>query len=158
MLSLDLRVENLDALMKLESALPEIVDQALQEVIAIARQDVIEEYSPVGERKQTQTKRGKLPRFKESWSAIEPVDGGYSFSNPVPYALVLEYGRYPGVGPKTVAARHATTGEAGIFSAQTVRGGKGGIVGRYLEEGDRSQWIADEVAKRVREKIEDLIT
>lgn len=38
-------------------------------------------------------------------------------TNGLPYAAVVEYGLYPGIGPKTVSGENPTTG-GGIFSKQ----------------------------------------
>lgn len=67
--------------------------------------------------------------LRESWS---PVTQGrdaltWRVSTDLPYAPVLEYGGYPGVGPKTVALGGGTIGagflgEAGIYSRQAPLG------------------------------------
>ena len=157
MVELNVELENLDKIQLLD--LPGIVDIALKDVMTVIHRDILQ-YSPTGERDQTKHVKGggeqKHPRFINQWSSNESVEGGYSFSNPSPYALVLEYGGYPGIGPRTTAASYAGDGEPGIFSHQTVRGMTGGIIGLYLSEEDRIQAIVDQVARSIKEAVERL--
>ena len=111
----------------------------------IIKQDIVD-LSPTGEEEHGL-------RFKQQWSVVQKEQMGYSFSNPAPYAHRIEYGTWPGTGPRTAEATHALTGEAGIFSTQTIRGGAAGVVGLYLSDENRIQWIADEITKRVREEL-----
>lgn len=59
------------------------------------------------------------PGGKGNWNL--PTDLGrfpiIYITNGLPYAAVVEYGLYPGIGPKTVAGNNPTTG-GGIFSRQ----------------------------------------
>lgn len=89
-----------DALDKLPEALNETVKALAMELRVKAMQ-------------KTPVATGHLTR---AWSSIDYLDGGYSFGNTAIYAPVLDKGRYPGVGPRTVQ-----TGE-GIFSKQAPQG------------------------------------
>ena len=60
-------------------------------------------------------------RLRSAWNPSMPVRSFgigkvLTIRNSLPYAPVVEYGRYPGVGPKTVAAND------GIYSRQAPRG------------------------------------
>lgn len=61
----------------------------------------------------------------EQGSAALPSDLGWFprvyITNGLPYAAVVEYGLYPGIGPKTVTGTNPTTG-GGIFSRQSPAG------------------------------------
>lgn len=157
MFNLDLSIEGFTEIK--DDRMKGIVDQAIQDAAVVVRRTLASrEFSPVGDRNQKDSKhrKKKYPRFINRWSAVERYEGGYSFANPASYAQILEYGGYPGVGPRTTPATHALAGGGGIFSKQTVDGGRGGIIGRFLADEERTQYIADQVAKAIREALEEL--
>lgn len=65
---------------------------------------------------QAETPVGKTERLKREWSSVSQVAGGFSFENRVPYAYVIEEGRYRGEGPRTVRSAD------GIYSRQAPEG------------------------------------
>jgi len=87
---------------------------------------------------------GATHRLQRGWKAPVQVDQfTMKITTSVPYAPILEYGGYPGVGPKTAAlsARelgHGLRAEAGIYSLQAphgmVRRGLAENAGYLLEE------------------------
>ena len=84
--------------------------------------------------------RKKGPHMKTQWSEVYAVDGGFAFGNASPYAHVLEFGLYPGVGPKTAFGTYAgkDTGwnSYGIFSKQTLSPeNAGGMLGVLETDG-----------------------
>ena len=92
-------------------------DRALQdEVTRILRRAAINLWN--GITKKTPVDTGRL---RNAWHPSSPVQT-YSFgsrltiNNPLPYAAVVEFGLYTGLGPKTVA------NAGGIFSSQAPRG------------------------------------
>jgi len=87
--------------------------------------DAIQHRTPVGHRKV----KGKSKQFGEhlqdKWVIEIDSDGrGATIGTDVIYGPVLEFGRYPGVGPRTVA----TAG--GIFSRQA----PGGMIKPLIED------------------------
>lgn len=74
-------------------------------------------------------------QMKAMWSDVYQVNGGFAFGNSAPYAYVLEYGLYPGIGKRTVAGHYAgkDTGwnSYGVFSSQAV----GGMLGILETQG-----------------------
>ena len=73
-------------------------------------------------RKLKELAEGRTPRksghLKDSWGQVTRHRGGFSFSNPVDYAIILEEGLYPTVGPRTSPGLQRT----GIFSRQAIDG------------------------------------
>ena len=73
----------------------------------------------------------------KGWSEVQEnaLAGGlsFSFNNAVDYGPVLELGKYPVVGPRTIEAQ-TQSGEMGIFSRGTVRDGVGGMIGPSFDK------------------------
>lgn len=87
-----------------------------QEVMAHMR-EVAVGASPRGDRPKSS------PRLKDSWSQAETQGNKVLFGNSRPYAFVLEYGHYEGVGPRTVAGTYGgESRHSGIFSRQAPQG------------------------------------
>lgn len=87
-----------------------------QEVMARMR-EVAVSTSPMGDRPKSS------PRLKDSWSQAETQGDRVIFGNSRPYAFVLEYGHYEGVGPRTVAGTYGgESAHSGIFSKQAPQG------------------------------------
>lgn len=82
--------------------------------------------------------------FGTSWGQIEEAEGGYSFTNPLPYAHVLEFGLYPGLGPRTTPGP-----DAGIYSRQA----REGVVRPILEESDTAIAVATAVAEELERRL-----
>jgi|ADurb_Leu_01_Slu_FD_contig_111_60659_length_1004_multi_2_in_0_out_0_3 hypothetical protein len=80
--------------------------------------------------------------LKGSWSEVAMTEGGYSFSNPLPYAGIIETGGYAREGPKTVMSGGA------IYSKQAV----GGILGPMIENEIILQKVTDIITKAIVEK------
>ncbi len=97
--------------------------------------------------------RGRTPvgiidggTMKESWTQVHrmgSLGGEYAFWSSVTYSDVLEYGGYPGVGPRTVQA------EGGIFSRQAV----GGMITPILENPATLTSVKALLVRRMRELI-----
>jgi len=86
------------------------------------------------------TPKGKTLNLFHGWTAVEPLGTyGFTFSNPMPYAIRIEEGSYPGVGPRTVAQ------DEGIWSRQAV----GGMLAPVLED----EQLLNEMAELVRNEI-----
>lgn len=82
-----------------------VAGASIEDVLLTIR-NLVQEETPVGE-------TGDL---KKGWSSISQVDGGFSFENRVPYAYVVEEGRYRGEGARTIRT------EDGVFSRQAPEG------------------------------------
>lgn len=65
--------------------------------------------------------------FLLSWDENKRQDGGMSFGNDAEYAITLEEGLYPGVGPKTIQTPRGT------FSTQA----KDGIINPIVERPEK---------------------
>jgi hypothetical protein len=118
--------------------IPSLVTQALQDTGDTLR-NVVRGRTPVGIRPPTGGAKG-------SWSEVQQTANGYSFSNPVDYTYVLEEGRYPGVGPRTVAQG------GGIYSRQA----PGGIMGPVLDDVSQVDDILEAVVDEVFRQLERL--
>lgn len=118
--------------------LPEAIEVSIRDIATTLRNLVIGQ-TPVGIRPNS-------PRMKQSWSDVERTATGFAFSNPKDYASVLEEGRYPGVGPRTVAT------EGGIFSRQA----PGGIIGPLLEDQARIESIIVGIAQALEQQMSRL--
>lgn len=128
---------------------PEIVVQRVSQIEGIVRtviknvMQVIEygviERTPIGD-PRTDWHYGQL---KASWTPVQETEGGFSFSTDIPYAYVLEKGRYKNLGPRTVT--HGVSeiygGGSGIFSSQA----PGGMIAPIVT----NQVLMDTITKNV---------
>ena len=86
-------------------------------------------------------------RLFTSWvGPTRQAAGQYRIANDRPYALVVEYGGYPGVGPKTVKLGprdlgHGFTANSGIYSTQAPHG----MVRRTLAQ--ETEGIAERISE-----------
>lgn len=138
MLDAEVRFRGEAEVRRILDGLPEAVRVAAEDIATTLRNLVIGR-TPVGIRPNAE-------RMKFSWSDVERTEGGFTFGNPKDYAPVLEEGRYPGVGPRTVAA------SGGIFSRQA----PGGIIGPLLEDQARIDQIILGVAQELERQIDRL--
>ena len=127
-----------------------IVD-SLNQVPESARAGVLDALKTVRDlvRGNTPWKSGHL---KESWSEVEFLEGGLSFSaefgNPVDYAETVEHGDYPRVGPRTVAM------DGHIFSRQA----PGGMIAPIMGDEAKINMIIDLVLAQIIRGIESVRT
>lgn len=82
--------------------------------------------------------------FGTSWGQVEEIEGGFSFTNPLPYAHVLEFGLYPGLGPRTVPGP-----EGGIYSGQAPEG----VVRPKVEDPETLQRVARTMADELERRL-----
>lgn len=122
----------LEAMSRLLERLPEVAGESLPDVATTLR-NLAKGGSPVAS-----------GDFKGSWSDVQATEGGaLSFENPTEYGPYLEYGLYPGVGPRTI--------EQGgqIYSRQA----PGGILGPMMEDqtvlDDAINSLVNEIIRRM---------
>ena len=102
------------------------------------------------------TARGRTPRgvgpgaghLKESWSEVQMIEGGLSFENPVEYGPFLEFGLYPGQGPRTVPGPGG-----GYYSTQAPEG----ILGPMIEDDALLGDIVEAVTATIVRRVEALV-
>ena len=102
----------------------------------------VEGSTPVSDRKTHGT-------LQSGWGDI--VYGtlfSFSFSNTVPYASILEEGRYPNAGPRTSSGSRAD-GMAGIFSNQA----PGGMITPWAYDRDKIEKIVDFVIEALERHV-----
>lgn len=132
MIEFNIPKDSLQRIFAVFDGYPEIQASLLEDV-ANSVKKIIEGVSPIGldYRAKEVSKTGKTKKgtggwfrrstrqegtLKTSWSPVEAMGGGFGFYAGVPYASVLEYGEYRGVGPRTVA------NAGGIYSTQAPEG------------------------------------
>jgi hypothetical protein len=127
MIEASAQIDGIQQIMAALQDLPESFDAAARQVAETMRELVV----------------GASPydtgHFKESWGQVESHAGGFSFSNPVDYGVILEEGLYPAVGPRTVSVG------GGIFSRQA----PGGIIRPLLDDPS----VIDRIARLVVEEM-----
>lgn len=146
-------IQNENALKNLVTLIPEAAERALNDYIRTIKARVLDR-TPVGQRyqKAEKTKAGKRfkgPRGKgryvtsgnlwRSWKVDSLGLGKVSVYTDVPYASVLEEGKYPGIGPRT------SRGPGGIYSKQAV----GGILGPLLEDEELIDGMVNRLVKEI---------
>jgi hypothetical protein len=146
-------IQNEDALKNLVTLVPEAAERALNDYIRTVKARVLDR-TPVGQKykKAEKTKAGKPmkgPRGKgrhvasgnlwRSWKVASLGLGAVSVYTDVPYADVLEEGKYPGIGPRTAS------GPGGIYSKQAV----GGILGPLLEDKELMDGMVNRLIKEI---------
>jgi len=95
------------------------------------------------------TTKGKAKAVSEhmqaQWELSAEMDGlGATFGNPAAYGPTLEEGKYPGIGPRTVAQG------GGIYSRQA----PGGIVKPLLDDPQVLQDNLDMVVKKLGDRLD----
>jgi hypothetical protein len=120
--------------------IPDAMSRVMEDV-AISLRNLVQGRTPVGE-KGVDPHREQL---KRSWSEVQAGAEAYSFSfsTGVPYAVIIEEGKYKGVGPRTVA-----TGE-GIFSRQAPRG----MLRPIMEDKALVQRILSQILESIRGQV-----
>jgi len=83
--------------------------------------------------------------LKSAWTPLIKLGSGISFGNYAPYAGIVEYGLYPGLGPKTVEFRGR------IYSSQA----PGGMVGPVVRDREFISKLGDEVSENVKKALHD---
>lgn len=89
-------------------------------------------------------------RLVGNWAGpTKTADNEYTVSNDTPYAAVVEYGGYPGVGPRTVELQGRDLGEGynaepGIYSLQAPHG----MVRRALADEARNLKLLTDAIKK----------
>lgn len=119
---------------------PERLDSALRWAADYIHDETVQR-SPVG--RKDDPRPGHPGYFKSSWSNVQKRSSGYSFSNKAPYAGHLEYGLYPGVGPRTVRYK------GGIYSKQA----PGGVARVFLDDEKHMDWLTDKIFEKLRESF-----
>lgn len=131
-ISLNVPKEDINKIFAMFDAFPEIQASVLEDIANTVR-TVIQGVSPIGldYRPKQVSKTGAVKKgtggwfrraarkegtLKTSWSQVQEMGGGYGFYAGVPYARIVEFGLYPGLGPRTV------TGPGGIYSSQAPQG------------------------------------
>jgi len=131
--------EGIDRLQNAFSNLSAPILAGIRDAVITLRNQV-EGRTPVGDPK-TDPHSGQL---KKNWSSVHQESGGFSFSNDVPYGVILEEGLYRRVGPRTIATAE------GIFSTQAPRG----ILRPMIEDDEMVNRLVSGVAERLLEMVE----
>lgn len=131
-ISATIRVERLAQIFEALAAVEGAVEASLEDVAVFMRSLAIGA-SPEGD----------TARFGTSWGQIEQIEGGFSFTNPLPYAHVLEFGLYPGLGPRT------TSGPDGIYSRQAPEG----VVRPQVEDPSVAERVAETMAEELARRL-----
>lgn len=124
-----------------------IIDDVMRDVTARMRELAIGG-TPVGERPKRSKADRNPPHMKQQWGEVTETDGGFAFSNPVPYGYVLEYGLYPNPGKRTVAGSYKGQTDNwnayGVFSKQAESGILGPLTVGHIAD-DAATTIMDEM-------------
>ena len=80
------------------------------------------EKTPIGEKWVKGSGWQMSGRMKSSWSEIQDVGSALAFYCGVPYASVIEFGRYPGIDHSRSPIRTAYGPDGGIYSTQAIGG------------------------------------
>ena len=135
-ITVKMSVQNPRALANLGAIPAEAVYRALKDYIRTVHERV-RMRTPEGEKGRR--KGYILGTMVKSWEVFGEGTGSVGVQSAVPYAGVLEWGRYKGLGPRTAAS------EGGIYSQQAV----GGILRPLLAEAG----FLDEVVETIRKEI-----
>lgn len=104
MINADIQTEGVELVLKILRSIPGAIDSGMEMSADTLRKLAV----------------GRTPfatgYLKRRWGRVERQRGGFSFTNPVYYAQILEEGLYKTVGPRTVAT------PKGIFSRQAPSG------------------------------------
>jgi hypothetical protein len=129
--TIDVNKETMGQLEKMFAQFPKAAESILRD-FAITVRRMLQGRTPVGKKyvkkSDRKSKKSKpyVPsgKLKASWQG--PVKEGDSWVvyTGLPYAYILEEGRYPGVGPRTVSA------VGGVYSSQA----PGGMIGPMLAD------------------------
>lgn len=104
MIDANVQIDGAEAVLRVLRSIPGAIDSGVEMSAATLRK------LAVG---GTPYRTGRLKRM---WGRVERRRGGFSFTNPLSYARILEEGLYTQVGPRTIAT------SAGIFSRQAPEG------------------------------------
>jgi hypothetical protein len=135
-------------LKSLADIIPEAGEKALHDYVRTLYAK-LKSRTPKGEKKPRKRRRRKGQKkpyvpgtLWKSWQ-YETGPAYIQFYTEVPYAHVLEYGKYKGVGPRTEA------GEGGIYSKQAV----GGMMRPLLDDAGMLDQILERIAKEIRRAV-----
>lgn len=88
-------------------------------------------------------------RFRKSWGTpFRNAEYSYVLETGAPYATVIEYGRWPGVGPRTVKGP-----DGGIYSRQAV----GGVLRHVLGDEMQAKTLAESLRNIAVDKIRSMV-
>lgn len=131
------------------------VKSSLKTIAEEVRTAVIEG-TPVGDYPPPKKPGSKVRtpgHLKAGWGSLEEHEGGYAFSNPVPYANILEEGLYPSIGDHLKTKRGTSAeGQPGIFSSQAV----GGMIGKLISDDQKMDMLADDFIKLIESYLDKL--
>jgi len=123
------RVDGIDEAVRVLASVPKAVKAAIGDAATTLRNLAL----------------GRTPyltgHLKRGWGAVRPTEKGFSFSNPVEYATILEEGLYPSVGPRTISVA------GGIYSRQA----PGGMLTPLLENEEILNRVLDVVVRSILE-------
>lgn len=137
--SIEMEIKGTDEFLNVLKSIPGALDTVVNDV-AVEMRNIVEGRSPVGDpaRDTASHQHGDL---KKSWSGVVKLEAAtFSFHSGVPYASVLEEGRYKGVGPRTVQM------DTGIFSRQAPRG----MLLPLIEDAELINRIVDNVVREIK--------
>jgi len=134
MITMNVNIDGLKELLPKFSKLPEVVAKATEDAAITIRNLVIG---------RTPVDTGAL---KSSWSAVKRTSGGFSFENDKEYAVIVEEGRYTGLGPRTVRQ------QGGIYSRQA----PGGMLAPILADEDLLNRMANKIAEQIVKGLKDV--
>lgn len=126
-----LRIDGIEEAVKVLAAVPKAVKAAIGDAATTMRNLALG---------RTPYRTGHL---KRGWGAVRPTAKGFSFSNPVEYAGILEEGLYPSVGPRTIALA------GGIYSRQA----PGGMLTPLLENEEILNRVLDVIVRSILEGL-----
>lgn len=126
-----------EALANVPEAVYAGMEDGAKTIRALAKRNTPRGYS--GTRSRTMRRDPHAGLMKQSWSDVRMIQGGFTFENPVPYSEVLEEGRYPGLGPRTVGQGSS------IYSRQAV----GGILQPLIEDENLRTDIAQNIVEMI---------
>ncbi len=113
-----------------------VIEKGLQDISERVR-NIIQGKSPVGIGETS-------GNFKQAWSGLKKVSGGFAWSNPKSYGGLLEEGLYRSVGERTISTN------VGIYSKQAV----GGILQPLIDDNSFIEFIVGAVADRMLKQLE----
>jgi len=129
---IDIRIQGLEQIRKVLLEAPEVAEAAIEDAATTLRNLVIG---------RTPVLTGVL---KGSWSGVERTSTGFTFGTDKEYAVDLEEGLYPRVGPRTVEL------EGKIYSKQA----PGGILAPLLEDKE----LLDNIIRKIAEELARSVT
>ncbi len=134
MITVNVDVKGLRELLPKISALPKVIEAATEDAANTIRNLVIG---------RTPVDTGVL---KSSWSAVKRTSGGFSFDNSQDYAVVVEEGRYTGLGPRTVRE------QGRIYSRQA----PGGMIAPIVADDQLLSKLVEQIAEQIVKGLQDV--